>query len=204
MQTQTNNTVQPAASAAVVVTHEVEDYANWKRAFDAHASARRSAGVTAAHVNRNAENPNLLHVYLAAKSADALSAFMANDDVKATMKSAGVKGAVQVAAITPVEDLTVKDKALAGAIVKHRVADYAAWKQAFDGHAQARASAGIVGHAVNRASNDPNLVVIYLQAASIDSLKAFAGSADLKETMQRAGVQGAPEITFVQGSTWTN
>ena len=37
-----------------------------------------------------------------------------------------------------------------------------------------------------------------------DQLKAFASSPDLKVTMQRAGVIGAPQITFVQGQDWAS
>jgi hypothetical protein len=44
-------------AAVAVVTHAVENHETWKRAFDAHAGARKSAGVTAAHVNCHAENP---------------------------------------------------------------------------------------------------------------------------------------------------
>jgi hypothetical protein len=104
--------------------------------------------------------------------------------------------------ITPVEDLTVKSKPLAGAIVRREVKDYAAWKVGFDAHAEARARAGIVGHAVNRSTENTNHVVLYLQAESLDALRAFASSADLKATMQKVGVIGAPEISFVNGGAW--
>jgi hypothetical protein len=204
MQTQTQTHSAPVARAAIVVTHEVENFETWKAAFDGHASARQRAGVIAAHVNRNAANPNLLHVYLAAGSREQLSAFLASADLKQVMQQAGVKGAPQVAQVTPTEDYTVKDRALCGAIVKHRVANYETWKAAFDAHAGARGAAGIVGHAVNRGAEDPNLVVVYLQAESLDSLRSFSTSADVKQVMQQAGVQGAPEITLVNGAAWTN
>jgi quinol monooxygenase YgiN len=201
MQTQTQTRAVPAA---VVVTHEVESYETWKPLFDQHASARQHAGIVAAHINRNAANPNLLHVYLAAGSREQLNAFLGNADVKKVMQQAGVKGAPQVAQLTPTEDCTVKDRALSGAIVKHRVANYEAWKAAFDAHAGARAAAGVIGHAVNRSAEDPNLVVVYLQAESLDALRGFGASADLQQVMQKAGVQGAPEITLVNGAAWTN
>jgi hypothetical protein len=201
MQTQANaNTQLPAAAA--VVTHAVENYETWKRAFDADAGARRSAGITATHVNRHAENPNVLSVYLAGTDAAKLTAFLSSAELGVTMKDAGVKGPPQVAAVTPVEDLTVKDRPLAGAIVRHEVSDYAAWKRGFDADAEARARAGIIGHAVNRSVQKPNVVVIYLQAESLDSLRAFASSPALKQTMQAAGVIGAPDITFANGGTW--
>jgi hypothetical protein len=96
----------------------------------------------------------------------------------------------------------VKDRPLAGAIIRHEVGDYAAWKRAFDGHADARARAGIIGHAVNRSEKNPNLVVVYLQAESLEPLRAFASSPDVKQAMQSASVIGAPDVTFVNGGTW--
>jgi hypothetical protein len=201
MQTQANKSTRLPAAAAVV-THAVENYETWKRAFDAHAGARRSAGITAVHVNRHAENPNLLSVYLAGTDAAKLTAFLSSTDLATTMRDAGVKGPPHIAAVTPVEDLTVKDRPLAGAIVRHEVRDYAAWKRGFDAHADARARAGILGHAVNRSVQKPNVVVIYLQAESLDPLRAFASSPDVKQVMQAAGVIGAPDITFANGGTW--
>jgi hypothetical protein len=200
MQTQAHTT--KLARAAVLVTHAVESYETWKRAFDGHAAARRNAGIVATHVNRSTDNPNLVRVYLAATDSAKLDAFLSSTDLKETMKGAGVKGPPQVAKITPMEDLTVKDRPLPAVIVRHEVSDYAAWKRGFDGHADARARAGIVGHAVNVSAEHPNVVVAYLQAESLDALRAFASAPDLKEVMKAAGVIGAPDISFVNGDVW--
>lgn len=200
MQTQAHTT--KPASVAVIVTHAVESYETWKRAFDGHAAARSNAGIVAAHINRSAENPELLSVYLAATDAAKLEAFLSSADLQATMKGAGVKGPPQFTKITPVEDLTVKDRALPAAIIRHEVADYASWKRGFDGHASARARAGIIGHAVNTSAQSPNVVVVYLQAESLDALRAFTAMPELKDVMKAAGVVGAPDISFVHGQAW--
>jgi quinol monooxygenase YgiN len=189
-------------SAAAVVTHEVESFESWKRAFDQHAATRKGAGIFSTHINRHEDNPNRLTVYMAASDAAKLQGFLTSQDLAATMLKAGVKGPPHIAAITPLEDATVKDRPLAGVIVRHAVKDYATWKRAFDGHADARARAGILGYAINRSASDPNTIVIYMQAESLDALRAFATSADLKQTMQNAGVEGKPDITFVRGSAW--
>jgi hypothetical protein len=197
---QTTSSSLPAAAA--VVTHEVADYDAWKRAFDEHAAARKRAGILGTHINRSAENPNLVSVYLAAGDLGALNGFLGDEDVKATMLRAGVKAPPTVVLITPVEDMTVRDRPLHGAIVSHRVAAYDAWKKAFDADATARAQAGIVGHAVNRSLDDANLVVVYLQSSTPEQIRSFVGSPRLKETMAKAGVEGAPRIAFVQGAEW--
>jgi hypothetical protein len=193
MQTQTNT--------AVVVTHDVESYERWKTAFDAHAGARRGAGIISTHINRHAEDPNRLSVYFAATDAGKLGAFLESRDLASTMLDAGVKGPPSVIHMTPVEDATAK-RPTAGVIVRHKVRDYDTWKRAFDGHAAARAAAGIVGHAVNRLVADPNTVVVYMQADSLDALRAFTSSPDLAATMRDAGVEGPPAFAFAQGGAW--
>ena len=104
--------------------------------------------------------------------------------------------------MTPAEDLTCKDRPLAGLIIRHEVRDYAAWKAAFDGHGEVRSEAGVVGHAVSRAVRNPNVVVIYLQAESLEALRAFAAAPELKAVTAAAGVVGAPDLSFVQGGEW--
>jgi quinol monooxygenase YgiN len=185
-----------------VINHEVEDYTAWKQAFDRHAGARRNAGIVAAHINQDAENPNRLSVYLAGADRAKLSAFVGDIALMAAMRDAGVTGPPHIVDITPVEDQVRKDRPLAGLIIRHEVGDYAAWKQAFDGHGDARSKAGVVGHAVSRSVRNPNVVVIYLQAESLDALRAFAATSDLKAVMQAAGVVGAPDLSFVQGGEW--
>jgi len=205
MQTEsrTATTTQKPTTAAVV-THKVADYAAWKKVFDEHEGARRAAGIVAHHINRSAADPNLLSVYLAASDAGRLAAFFADADLAATMKRAGVVGPPTIVRITPVEDLTVKRDPLPGAIVVHDVADFAAWKTAFDGHGETRARAGIIGAAVNRVIDQPNRVVVYLQADRAEALQAFIDSPDLEQTMQKAGVVGAPTITLVTGDGWAS
>jgi len=189
-------------TAAVVINHDVEDYAAWKRAFDRHAATRRSAGVVAAHVNQDADNPNRVTVYLAGTDRAKLAAFVGDIALMATMREAGVTGPPHIIDMTPVEDLTRKDGPLAGLIIRHQVRDYAAWKTAFDGHAGARGQAGVIGHAVSRNVRNPNEVVIYLQATSLEALRAFAATPELKAVMAAAGVRGAPDLSFVHGGAW--
>ena len=188
--------------AAVVINHDVEDYTAWKRAFDRHAAARRNAGIVAAHVNQDAENPNRLSVYLAGADRAKLAAFVGDIALMTSMREAGVTGPPHIVDLTPVEDLTCKDRPLAGLIIRHEVRDYAGWKRAFDGHEEARRQAGVVGHAVSRSVRNPKVVVIYLQAESLEALRALAAAPELKAVMAAAGVVGAPDLSLVHGGEW--
>jgi quinol monooxygenase YgiN len=192
-----------STTAAAVITHKVKDYGVWRAGFDAHGPARKQAGILGHHVNRTADDPNTVSIYLAAGTQDELRAFAASPSLKEVMQSAGVVSEPVVMPLLPQEDRTIK-KPTAGVIAVHDVADYATWKLAFDKHDAARKQAGIIGYAVNRRADNPNTVVIYMQAESLAELRAFVSSADLKATMQQAGVVGAPRITFVEGQDWAS
>jgi quinol monooxygenase YgiN len=203
--TQKDSPIQaPVAMPTIgaVVTHRVSDYETWKRAFDEHATTRRAAGLITSHINRSVDDPNLLSVYLAGTDRAQLEAFFASEDLKATMKNAGVEGPPTITLIKPVEDNTQKRDPLFGMIAIHPVADYDAWKKVYDEVDSVRRDFGVVGHAVNRGADDENLVIVYHQAESLEALQSFATSAELKGAMQRAGVAAPPTILFFEGAGW--
>lgn len=195
-------TTTPTVTAVVV--HQVEDYDAWKPVFDQHAETRRQAGIIASHINRSVDDPNLLSVYLAGTSRAKLEAFFASDDLKSTMAKAGVAGAPIITIMEPVEDQAVKRDPLYGMIVIHPVADFDAWKQVYDEVEPIRRAGGVIGHAVNRSLADRNLVIVYHQAETLEALRAFSDSAELKSAMQRAGVSGPPKFTYHVGAGWAH
>jgi hypothetical protein len=83
-------------------------------------------------------------------------------------------------------------------IVRHKVADYGRWKEAFDGHLGARKAAGEVGYRVMLSVDDPREVTIFLDWDSLDRARKFAGSDDLKQKMQQSGVIGDPDVRFLE------
>ena len=78
-------------------------------------------------------------------------------------------------------------------LVQHRVQDYDGWKRAFDGHAENRKSHGALGHRVVR---DGGAVTALIDFPDRHSAEDFVNDPALREAMDRAGVQGAPAITF--------
>ena len=85
-------------------------------------------------------------------------------------------------------------------IVQHGVADYATWRQIFDGHGTARNAHGCTSVQVFRGVDDANAITAMITFPSADRAKAFAADPSLKEAMSRAGVTGPPQITFVEAS----
>ena len=80
--------------------------------------------------------------------------------------------------------------------IRHRVADYAAWRQTYDSIDEARTGLGVTGHAVYRSVDDPNNVTAWHDFESEQQAHSFASSPVLRDAMQRAGIEGKPEIWF--------
>lgn len=82
-------------------------------------------------------------------------------------------------------------------IIRHQVTDYARWKRAFDEHSSARAAGGSRGGQLFRSADNPNEMIAVFEWESLDQARQFGQSADLRETMQRAGVADIPDVYFV-------
>jgi len=93
---------------------------------------------------------------------------------------------------------------MATMIVKHKVADFTSWKKVFDSMKDVRFSYGWIGHEVHRDANDPNTIVVVNHAKTLDGIKAYGTSPELKDSMKRAGVISAPEITFLSDEETLN
>jgi hypothetical protein len=80
--------------------------------------------------------------------------------------------------------------------VCHEVTSYATWRRAYNGFEVTRRKMGVIAQAVYESLDDPNDITITHDFASAEKSRAFAGSAELKAAMQKAGVKGAPQIWF--------
>jgi hypothetical protein len=81
--------------------------------------------------------------------------------------------------------------------VRHNVADYDAWRKVYDEFDNERRPMGVTDDAVFQSVDDPNDVTLWHDFAGADEARAFVSSEALRSAMQRAGVQGEPEIWFV-------
>lgn len=86
---------------------------------------------------------------------------------------------------------------MATMLVKHRVANFDQWKATFDSMAKVREEHGWIGASVHRDAADPNVVVIVNRVKTLDGAKKYGGSEALRTGMVKAGVQGMPEIYFL-------
>jgi len=83
-------------------------------------------------------------------------------------------------------------------IVRHKVKDYAKWRPLFDGHVAKQKAAGLSHPRVMRSADDKSEIVIIFDDMDTKKAKEFAHSADLKETMMKAGVVDQPTIYFLE------
>jgi hypothetical protein len=86
-------------------------------------------------------------------------------------------------------------------IVRHKVKDFAAWKNAFDAHASARGTAGLSNTRLFRSVDDPSEVVILFDTDDIGKAKQFIESPELKSAMAAAGVVDNPDIFILNAAS---
>ncbi len=183
---------------SVLVGHRVADFDAWKAAFDAHTPARKEATCLGHYLKRGVDDPNVVYIYCLATDVDKLRAFLVSADLAEVMRNAGVEGTPEITVMQPMSRDLVAASKLPGIIVMHRVENYETWRAEYDAFDGFRRQSGIVGHAVSRALDDPNHLVVYHQADDVAEVRAFVDSAELKQAMQRAGVVGEPDIRFIQ------
>ena len=84
------------------------------------------------------------------------------------------------------------------AVVRHKVADYDAWRTVYDGLADVQSSGGVTAESVHRLLGDGNDVLVVHRFDTADAAQAFFSSGELRDGMERAGVQGPPTIDIFQ------
>jgi hypothetical protein len=83
-------------------------------------------------------------------------------------------------------------------VVRHKVKDYAKWRPFFDKDIAKQQAAGLTHPRVLRSADDKNELVVMFDYMDTRKAKAFASSAEMKETMMKAGVADQPTIYFLE------
>jgi quinol monooxygenase YgiN len=82
-------------------------------------------------------------------------------------------------------------------LIQHHVKDYAEWKKVFDSVSSLRKASGELSAQVYRSVSDPNSLTTINKWDSLANAQKFAQSPDLKAAMEKAGVEGAPVVSFL-------
>lgn len=84
-------------------------------------------------------------------------------------------------------------------LARHKVEDYDKWRVVYDEAQSTAASMGQKNESsmVFRDAGDPNTVTVIGEFDTLENAQKFFGSDELKAAMQKAGVQGPPDIHFM-------
>ena len=74
----------------LIIRHKVKDYGKWRPAFDRHAGAQKSAGLTHPRVFRSSDDKNEVVILFDTDDTKRAKDFVASPDLKETMAKAGV------------------------------------------------------------------------------------------------------------------
>ena len=74
----------------LLIRHNVQDFTEWKRGYDAHLPRRNEAGLTEKYLLQSADNPNEVVVLFEAKDLDRAKAFAESADLRDAMEKVGV------------------------------------------------------------------------------------------------------------------
>lgn len=84
----------------LLIHHEVRDYPTWKLAFDSALDWRTRQGERHCRIFRGVQNPNELTLMFEWENVETARAFVASDELKTRMASAGVKTTPRVEYLT--------------------------------------------------------------------------------------------------------
>lgn len=85
-----------ADTAVIIVSHEIADFGEWKKRFDAGKENRKKAGLNDRYVMRDAEKPNFVIVVLEANSVENAKKFVSGQAFKDRIKKASVSGTAEI------------------------------------------------------------------------------------------------------------
>ena len=74
----------------MIVRHKVADYAKWRPIFDGHVKAQKAAHLSHPRVMRSADDSSELVIVFDDWSTEEAKKFASSEDLKETMKRAGV------------------------------------------------------------------------------------------------------------------
>jgi hypothetical protein len=86
----------------VIISHEVKNFADWKKVYDADEVNRSKAGLKITSLYKSVDNSNMITLVGEAPSVDAVKSFMANPELKAAMEKGGVLGMPDVRMLSKV------------------------------------------------------------------------------------------------------
>jgi len=87
---------------------------------------------------------------------------------------------------------------MAFVLIEHRVGDFDRFKKVFQDDAERRGGMGCRGGVVYRVADDPGIVIVVLEWATLEAARDFAGTLELEEAVEWASSDIAtPRVTVL-------
>jgi hypothetical protein len=191
-------TPPPKLSNVMVMQLKVADFAKWQSKYESKErdSIRRASGLTNYVVGRGLDDPNKVIVFLKMEDANKAKELTASQGMKDRMKAAGVTGTPSFIYMEVVMDDNSPIEQTNRLLMQEKVKDWDAWKKVFDENKQTRIDSGLIDRGLGHDVNDNHQVSIVFAVTDKAKAKAFLQSKDLKDKMEKAGVEGKPVPFF--------
>jgi len=196
--TATAQETPPAANPAdiMLMQFKVADYAKWQAKFESRDSIRKPYGLTNYVAGKGLDDPKRVIVFLKMDDVTKAKELTASQGMKDRMKEAGVTGTPTFTYLETVMDDNSTIPQTNRLIMMHKVKDWDAWKKEFDSNKQVRIDNGLIDRALGYSKDDKQQAVIVFAVTDMAKAKAFLQSQDLKDRMEKAGVEGKPTSFF--------
>lgn len=177
---------EPAARFLIVVA-PVEDVEPWKAGYDMRSAAREESRMSEVLVAEDLDDTGTVVIIQSVGDFEADHAVVS----EALNLEAESADEPSVTSMRMVELGQQPPNPVAMMLVRRRVADFDAWKQAFDQRRPAREAAGLHTAGVGRGADDNASVFVALFAENLEAARAYA------DTYYPAGSGDAASVRFV-------
>jgi len=86
---------------------------------------------------------------------------------------------------------------MATILIQYQVQKFADWKKVYESMAEFRTSSGAIASVAYQDANDPNKITVVNKWNTLTNAQKFTQSLELKTAMEKAGVLGPPNISFL-------
>ena len=185
-------------SNVMVMQFKVADFAKWHSMFEApnRDSIRRSYGLTNYVAGQGLDDPKRVIVLLKMEDANRAKELAASQGMKDRMKEAGVTGTPTFNYLQVVMDDNSTIPQTNRLLMMEKVKDWDTWKKEFDNNKQLRTDGGLMDRLIGHDVNDNHQIAIIFAVTDMAKAKAFLQSPELKDKMEKAGVEGKPNPFF--------
>ena len=185
-------------SNVMLMQFKVGDFAKWQAKYESNErdSIRRASGLTNYVVGRGLDDANKVIVFLKMEDANKAKELTASQGMKDRMKEAGVTGTPSFTYTEVVMDDNSPIEQTNRLLMMEKVKDWDAWKKEFDQNKQLRIDGGLIDRGIGHAVDDNHQVTVVFAVTDMTKAKAFLQSKELKDKMEKAGVEGKPTPFF--------